>query len=202
MTRTENYQLNQWEPTDKISREDFNADNAKIDAAIKRAHSVETLFDVTLQETATALELDLSDIDLTQYTYVDLFVSLKGDAWELAKIRLNGLSDCYYYYSTKFTSWTSYYPCFFDAGVSVEGVIDCYGYLRLHTMAPFVYAQEANVEISQNEENSYGGNYASACPGLGYQDLRTIQFVLTQSTEGETHHLLPGGQIKLLGVRV
>ena len=31
---TKNYQLNQWEPEDKVVRTDFNADNAKIDAAI------------------------------------------------------------------------------------------------------------------------------------------------------------------------
>ena len=32
---TANYQLSQWEPEDKVLRTDFNADNAKIDAAIK-----------------------------------------------------------------------------------------------------------------------------------------------------------------------
>ena len=32
---TTNYQLNQWEPTDAVQRVDFNADNAKIDAALK-----------------------------------------------------------------------------------------------------------------------------------------------------------------------
>lgn len=35
MTKTTNYQLSQWEATDKLSRADFNADNAAIDAAIK-----------------------------------------------------------------------------------------------------------------------------------------------------------------------
>ena len=34
MQKTNNYQLNQWEPADKISREDFNRDNAAIDAAL------------------------------------------------------------------------------------------------------------------------------------------------------------------------
>lgn len=37
MKQTANYQLNQWEGTDRVSRADFNADNAKIDAAIKAA---------------------------------------------------------------------------------------------------------------------------------------------------------------------
>ena len=32
--QTTNYQLNQWEATDQILRTDFNADNAKVDAAL------------------------------------------------------------------------------------------------------------------------------------------------------------------------
>lgn len=34
MTKTTNYQLNQWDAADPIRREDFNADNAALDAAI------------------------------------------------------------------------------------------------------------------------------------------------------------------------
>ena len=34
MTKTTNYQLNQWEKTDRILMDDFNADNAKLDAAL------------------------------------------------------------------------------------------------------------------------------------------------------------------------
>lgn len=33
--QTANYQLNQWTPEDQVLREEFNADNAKIDAAIR-----------------------------------------------------------------------------------------------------------------------------------------------------------------------
>ena len=33
--QTTNYQLNQWEPGDAVQRVDFNADNAKVDAALK-----------------------------------------------------------------------------------------------------------------------------------------------------------------------
>lgn len=35
MTKTEHYNLSQWDASDPIRREDFNADNAAIDAAIK-----------------------------------------------------------------------------------------------------------------------------------------------------------------------
>jgi len=33
---TKNYNLCQWEPSDKVLREDFNADNAKLDAALAK----------------------------------------------------------------------------------------------------------------------------------------------------------------------
>ena len=33
---TQNYSLCQWEPADKVLREDFNADNAKLDTALSR----------------------------------------------------------------------------------------------------------------------------------------------------------------------
>lgn len=39
MQKTSNYNLNQWESTDPIRREDFNSDNAAIDAAIKAVES-------------------------------------------------------------------------------------------------------------------------------------------------------------------
>ena len=34
MNYTKNYQLNQWDPTDRVLREDFNEDNRKIEAAL------------------------------------------------------------------------------------------------------------------------------------------------------------------------
>ena len=35
MQHTQNYQLSRWEKDDRIMMEDFNADNAKLDAALK-----------------------------------------------------------------------------------------------------------------------------------------------------------------------
>ena len=39
MQHTTNYNLNQWEAGDRVTRADFNADNAKIDAALAAAAS-------------------------------------------------------------------------------------------------------------------------------------------------------------------
>ena len=49
--QTANYQLNQWEPTDQVLRTDFNADNAKLDAALAEKAEVET---VSALQTAVA----------------------------------------------------------------------------------------------------------------------------------------------------
>lgn len=58
MTKTTNYQLNQWEPTDRVLREDFNADNRKIDAALnqlKKQHSLELLYTYTAESSAESI---------------------------------------------------------------------------------------------------------------------------------------------------
>ena len=50
--QTTNYQLNQWEPTDQVLRTDFNADNAKLDAALANKAETETVS--ALQTTVAA----------------------------------------------------------------------------------------------------------------------------------------------------
>ena len=66
---TTNYNLNQWEATDKVLRTDFNEDNAKIDAALKD-HDDEI---AELEAANTALESALAlkgncQIELKTYT--------------------------------------------------------------------------------------------------------------------------------------
>ena len=53
---TEHYDLCQWEPTDQILRTDFNADNAKTDAALKTLADKDT----ELEEKDTLLETAIS----------------------------------------------------------------------------------------------------------------------------------------------
>lgn len=49
MKQTENYHLNQWDLTDRIQMEDFNADNAKLDAALAGFRSTKLEY-VTLMD--------------------------------------------------------------------------------------------------------------------------------------------------------
>ena len=58
--QTTNYQLNQWEATDQVLRTDFNADNAKVDAALdalagQMAEKADTSLFTTLSGTINTL---------------------------------------------------------------------------------------------------------------------------------------------------
>lgn len=52
---TANYSLNQWEATDPVLRTDFNADNSKIDAALKSLNTTVQQHATQLSQQATAL---------------------------------------------------------------------------------------------------------------------------------------------------
>ena len=60
--QTPNYQLSQWERSDKVQMEDFNADNAKIDAALKAEADARTAADASLSRTVAG-KADASALD-------------------------------------------------------------------------------------------------------------------------------------------
>lgn len=80
MNYTGNYQLNQWEKTDRVLMDDFNADNAKLDAALKANADAVTalanrsrftkLREVNITVETTPLEISVADIDWSQWDKV------------------------------------------------------------------------------------------------------------------------------------
>lgn len=62
MDKTENFELNQWEKTDRILMEDFNGDNSKIDAALK------TLNTTVAQHTTALGRVGNCQLYTTSYT--------------------------------------------------------------------------------------------------------------------------------------
>ena len=137
MEKTSQYQLNQWAAEDRILREDFNRDNANVEAglvalgervtaeqsareqAVSNAKSqleasnadktalealqaqVDALPFVKLREFTTSAEAaqvdaDMSGIDLRQYAYV-LVVPRLSSGSSTIYLRLNGISDAYYF---------------------------------------------------------------------------------------------------------
>ena len=53
--QTPNYRLSQWERTDKVLMDDFNADNAKIDAALKAEADARTALAETVSRQGSTL---------------------------------------------------------------------------------------------------------------------------------------------------
>ena len=70
-SKTPNLQLNQWAATDPVVRTDFNADNAKLDAAVG-AVVLHKLFTVVTQTDAHQVSIDMSGVDFSQYLSVYL----------------------------------------------------------------------------------------------------------------------------------
>ncbi|WP_298025357.1 hypothetical protein [uncultured Dysosmobacter sp.] len=68
---TQHYELSQWQATDEVIRTDFNADNAKIDAALfgklGRSQLISTM---ETQAGDTVLKVDFSQIDWSEWETV------------------------------------------------------------------------------------------------------------------------------------
>lgn len=100
MQKTNSFNLNQWEKSDRIMMEDFNADNAKLEAALNKiwdTFPLVKLMNQTLEEATTHTDLDLSGMDLTNYRLLRLsvrFPSSSIPAYYLA-LQVNGLSTGY-----------------------------------------------------------------------------------------------------------
>lgn len=100
LKKTQAYQLNQWDEDDRIMREDFNADNAKIDAAITevRAENPYRLIrSVTTTAEAGQIDVDVSDIDFTKYLKIELFFH-SPDYGNSLMLRINNISSESYAY--------------------------------------------------------------------------------------------------------
>lgn len=77
MNKTTNYQLNQWEKTDRILMDDFNADNTKLETVLSmfwNKMAWETVKDVVTEQAASQFVIDLSDVNLTDYMFLLLMV--------------------------------------------------------------------------------------------------------------------------------
>ena len=65
---TTNYNLNQWEATDKVLRTEFNADNAKIDAALK-ANAEAIAAETTARTALAAVVAQRGNCSIERFTY-------------------------------------------------------------------------------------------------------------------------------------
>jgi len=75
MKQTEHYQLNQWELPDRVQMQDFNNDNAKIDAALAgKLGAVQILEERTSQGTIIGSFSTRFGLDCSEWEYIALLV--------------------------------------------------------------------------------------------------------------------------------
>ena len=106
--KTSHLALNQWQRTDPVVMDDFNADNAKLDAAIGGMKMpVVKLLEVVTSAAAAAVELDLSGIDLTQYRALEVcsqavsnITKTNAYAYDYLYMRINNDSGSSAYYAS------------------------------------------------------------------------------------------------------
>ena len=105
---TANYGLSQWAGTDAFSRLDFNADNLALDTALKQmADMLGVMPLVQIKKTVAGsncqqLSLNVSDVDFSEYLYVELILDLKIATSNNAShfLRLNNVSTSSYRVTT------------------------------------------------------------------------------------------------------
>ena len=156
MNYTQNYQLNQWEATDRVLRTDFNNDNAKIDAALKaNADSVTALAnrsrftklkEVNVTADTNRVEIDLRGIDWTQWDKVHLdYLATNGSQMWLF---INEVSTGNRLYSISgsaglYRPWLTFYVGFrADRVLSTNGVhSDFSNYIPYSQLQKFIISE-------------------------------------------------------------
>ena len=115
MTKTEHYQLNQWDAADPIRREDFNSDNAAIDAAlaairqaaeskaeqsalekIKSEMPVILLGSYATEDGNVSAHFDLSGLDMSRFSQLSLWVGGVANTTGTLCLRFNGDTSANY----------------------------------------------------------------------------------------------------------
>ena len=203
MQHTTNYNLNQWDATDRVTREDFNADNAAIDTALKAnadavagaqsaaaaaqtaaaACPVVKLLEYTVEEASTTVTVDLSGIDFTQYQEVWFYCALTAIG-NYVRITLNNRNDAIYRMSSNSTL-TYMFEVFASSENAFrmqlrfrDGVVDG------HCLTAMTYTGS-------------GALYTTRVNGIDDTSLRSMQF--TCKNAGET--IAAGGTMRMYGLK-
>lgn len=187
--KTAHLELNQWAATDPVLREDFNADNLKLENAFS-ALPYETLADITTTQDAAQVDVDLSGIDMTKYIYITAYITAFGNdiASGLFRIRLNNESGSVYHCNTTSSSYSD------KDNIQVHYIVP-----QLPCIARLSVAKAASSLIFIEEPFSDpDGNDYTICRGrLTANSLQSINLVHVQAAG----RLLAGTHIKVVGVR-
>ncbi len=201
MTKTTNYQLNQWAKSDRIMMDDFNADNQKIDAALKANADAATYAPVLLRSTVLAepayeITLSTSGLDLSQFRRVELEIHLSAEARSSVFMLINGHTDNVYSTDTGSSGNATASP---QIRLGESGKSGTYIRCELTALTDGRTAYCANGccggDGTVASFTTYHGLYLYAL-----SDIQTFQ--VYQQTQSSSAYLYPAGSsIKLYGCR-
>ena len=169
MKKTTNYQLNQWAKTDRILMDDFNADNAKIDAALAalgKAELIQTVSATKENGNDNVGWLPTTGIDWNQWNAVILVGS-----------EFVG------------TDYTFTFTAMNERGTVAGHCSDATNYTAMTKMMPFAIVFLPLFNASRQVKVLYLGGYAgmgvAACT---YDELKNLRVVSGQTGSNYFQH--------------
>ena len=195
--KTANYHLCQWVGTDDFRRDDFNADNLKIDYAIKSVADGMAYTKIAAVKQAVqglSMSLDLSGVDLNQYMALELLlhVEVNSAAMYYHNLRANNVSTNIYYRSVNGAAATQQAyimrPLTSDLGHSKTWRI--------------LFSQPAGAGDVHCEYMEYSGNATRTLTnvqfsGIKWNQLTSIDYVSNDAPS----QILPESSMTLIGVK-
>jgi hypothetical protein len=191
--KTPNLALNQWQRSDPVVMDDFNADNAKLDAALG-GMAVDRLLTVVTSAAANQVDLDLSGLDLTKYAQLHLAAGIITDngtgSYCYCNMRANDIASGYMYCRDGQTVSTSNIIGQF-ATSSIGSICDA----KLMTVVSYLH--------SITESNFTASGYASpTSPCMGCVALPTGKLTkLSIYVQTAPYKIQAGTRIVLYGLK-
>ena len=192
MNTTDNYQLNQWEGTDRILRTDFNKDNLKTDDAVAelRAELAAAIEAVRVQVEPTLL-LESTVTEAARYAFVDMS-GIQWDQWREVYVEAELTADC----------TTSRYT----ATIYANTTSNSFAYARCARLADSPEHGVFNrltLFVNGNPESYVSGLYMGGEAGVGYakisyQSLTKLGYYLDTDID---YPIQPGSRFRVLGVK-
>lgn len=210
LQQTSQFHLNQWELTDRIRMEDFNGDNQKLEAALAslaaadaaeqqtraaqdaairqeasaaaKAVPLVKLLEVPVTQEAAQVDVDVSQIDFTQYAEVWI-VPILSTPYNYIYLRCNNIATDSYFHS----GTSQNYLCRLDGNGRLG---QCKGKIRLAAyLSPIAC-------ICENISNMPTQPSYSTAPTIEPKDLQTLNFVADGGTiNGEGKIILWGWKL-------
>lgn len=182
MNYTENYQLPQWEETDRVLMEDFNDAMAKVDAGMEQAAPVTLLRHAVIAGDTTDYALDLTDIPFSDYQEIGIYFTMTATQYTNLAMYFNNYEEFSDYNNETNNYADSLGLLYTTIGVPVSGHIRLL--VNNHGAAISYYALGRYMSLS-------GGS----CDKVNADTLTTLRF---KASEGV---IQSGGTFWVFGVK-